>query len=180
MNTCTCLKGGCMTCSLVLDLEHDTTTEPVQTKITFNDCELYTGPLNGLRSRLQFTPPSRRDNNILRIHMLNKSEDNGTEVDSAGTILKDTFIEIKSVIVDKRKLKYMLFDKGLIQTDDGASVKYSTYLSRNGYYEIAFALPIKQVLQEYYSAFSYTNNRDVQKDILEIDKLLLDFEEETC
>ena len=167
-----------MTCSLVIDLEHDTTTEPVQTKITFNDCVLYVGPLSGLRSRLHFTPPSYKEQNILRVHLLNKAEQGGTEVDSAGTILKDTFINVKSVSVDKRKLKYMLFDRGLIKTNEGATVKYSTYLSNNGHYEIAFALPIKQVLQEYYSTFSYTNDRDVQKDIEEIDSLLLTLEEE--
>ena len=166
-----------MTCSLVLDLEHDTTTEPVQTKITFNDYVLYTGPLNGLQSRLQFTPPSYKGKNTLQIHLLNKDELCGTEVDSAGTILKDTFINIKSVSVDKRQLKYMLFDRGLIKTNDGGIVKYSTYLSGNGYYEISFALPIKQVLQEYYSAFSYTNTGDVQKDIENIDSMLLTLEE---
>jgi hypothetical protein len=169
-----------MTCDLVIDLEHDTTTEPVQTRITFNDLELYTGPLSGNQSRMYFSTPSYTDHNSLKVYLLNKSDEDGTQVDTAGLILRDTFINVKSILVDKRKLKYMLFDKGLILTNDGASVKYSTYLSSNGYYEICFALPIKKVLQEYYSTFSYTNNRDVQKDIEDIDKLLLDFEEEQC
>ena len=169
-----------MTCSIVLDLEHDYTVEPVQAKVTFNDLELFHGVLKGQQTRLQFDMPSNRDLNTLRVHMLNRPDDGGTEVDTAGTILRDTFVNVKSVIVDKRKLKYMIFDRGLIKTNDGSTIKYSTYLSRNGYYEIAFALPIKKVLQEYYSTFSYTNDRDVQKDIAEIDELLLDFEEETC
>ena len=36
-----------------------------QTKITFNDCVLYVGPLSGLRSRLHFTPPSYKEQHIL-------------------------------------------------------------------------------------------------------------------
>ena len=167
-----------MTCDLVIDLAHDTTTEPVETKIIFNDLELYTGPLSGKQSRLSFTAPSLKDKNSLRIFLLNKSDDFGTEVDTAGVILRDTFINIKSILVDKRKLKYVLFDRGSIKTEAGASVKYSTYLSRNGYYEICFSLPIKKYLQEYYSSFSYTNTRDVIKDVQEIDNLLLALEEE--
>ena len=105
-----------MTCSIVIDLEHDYTVEPVQAKVTFNDLELFHGVLKGQQTRLQFDMPSNPDLNTLRVHMLNRPDDGGTEVDTAGTILRDTFVNVKSIIVDKRKLKYMIFDRGLIKT----------------------------------------------------------------
>ena len=95
-------------------------------------------------------------------------------MNKAGDIIKDTFIWVKSIMIDKRKLRYAINDISRIITDKGSEIKYATYLSQNGYYELRFELPIKNFLKRYYATWQTYKPVDVEKEIANIDRFLED------
>ena len=77
-------------------------------------------------------------------------------------------------MIDKRKLRYAIKDISRIITDKGSEIKYATYLSQNGYYELRFELPIKNFLKRYYATWQTYKPVDVEKEIANIDRFLED------
>ena len=154
--------------NLAITLEHDFVREPIRTSVVLNDAVLYKGKLT--EKVLEFTCEAKNENS-LKIFLHNKLP-NDTVVDKQNNIIKDTFIKVKAIQIDKRSLKFAINDLGHIKYDTGEITKNITYLSKNGYYEIKFDLPIKNFLQRYYSKWDKYKVIDTEKEIRLIDKFL--------
>ena len=81
-------------------------------------------------------------------------------------------IRTSVVLNDAVLYKGNLTEKVLEFTCEAKNEKNSTYLSKNGYYEIKFDLPIKNFLQRYYSKWDKYKVIDTEKEIRSIDKFL--------
>ena len=159
-----------MDCRLSLQLDYDYVREPIQTRISLNEKILFEGNMEKTNWNFEV---NAEEQNTLRIYLLNK-KDGDTLVNKDGDIIKDTFIWVKSIMIDKRKLRSAINDISRIITDKGSEIKYATYLSQNGYYELRFELPIKNFLKRYYATWQTYKPVDVEKEIANIDRFLED------
>ena len=153
--------------SLYLNLDYNYVVDPLHCSIMLNNKTLFDGILN--RNEFVFYPEFN-ENNWLQIYMHNKPWD-GTQVDEQGNILADTFVRINDIRINKRKLRYMIFDLGKCIFDDGSQQSFTDYISKNGCYEIYFTTPIQKFFRDYYSNFD-SYNEDAEKEIKKIDELL--------
>jgi len=152
---------------LVIDLEYDYVQDPIHCGIKLNNKSLYEGILD--RNKFHFLCESTGDN-TLQIHMYNKPI-NGTLIDKDNSIIKDTFIKIKNIEIDKRRLKYAVVDCGCTIDNQGIT-QNSNFISKNGYYQIKFSTPIKTFLQDYYNKFDNYKIIDVEKEIQQLEEML--------
>ena len=97
---------------------------------------------------------------------------NDTLLNDAGVIIQDTFIKIKSIMINNRKLRYAVSDLGNVYYNDGTQHLKNNYLAKNGYYELQFTLPIRTFLQQYYSTWNTYKPVDVASEIKVIDNFL--------
>lgn len=152
---------------LYLQLDYNYVVDPLKCSIKLNNKILFDGILD--RTEFVFHPVFDK-HNCLQIYMHNKPWD-GTKVDTHGNILADTFIRIQDIRINKRKLRYMIFDLGKCVFDDASKQSFTDYISKNGYYEINFTMPIQKFFRNYYSNFD-SYNVEPEKEIKKIDELL--------
>ena len=158
-----------MISNIKIELDYDYTRNPIETTIELNGQEIYSGVLN--KNIIEYSFEQDEHDYTLRVYMHNKPN-RGTIVDDKGNILKDTFINVKSVEIDRRRFKYVLNDFGKTVFNNGEEKPKNTYISHNGYYELKFTMPIKYFLQKYYNKFNNYKVEDIEKDIEQMDKLL--------
>jgi hypothetical protein len=158
-----------MISNIKIELDYDYTRNPIETTIELNGQTIYSGVLN--KNIIEYSFEQDVHDYTLRVYMHNKPT-RGTIVDDKGNILKDTFINVKSVEIDRRRFKYVLNDFGKTVFNNGEEKPKNTYISHNGYYELKFTMPIKYFLQKYYNKFNNYKVEDIEKDIEQMDKLL--------
>jgi hypothetical protein len=157
-----------MTFNLRIELEYDFVEQPLDITIQLNDNNLFSGMLD--TNMFEFICDSHPAC-TLKIYMHNKPII-GTLVDDCGNIVKDTFIKIKQVEIDRRYLKAAVIDCGKTVYYTGEVHLKNNYISQNGYYELAFTMPINQFLQNYYDSFDSYKLQGLDEELAEVNNLL--------
>jgi hypothetical protein len=119
--------------------------------VYFNNIEIYQGP--GNVQHLQFMP--RPGDNILKVRLLKKSNDNFIFDSTHNERVFDSTVEIKNIVVENRYLRSLLNKCGLVEIDIKKHVNFEQqYLHgatvmtmENSCYSITFPTPIKNWIQ---------------------------------